>query len=247
MTFSGIRKLMRSPRKPFRNCTFSGCSRGLDSMMIGSCPFTNAMLNLLQNMLMSLGLPLSLQQHRGKFWNTCKNARAEPFLDSATLHMRILLRHVGLSLLLIGEKVFVVGLPKGSLFLNVLLVNGLLPPIRLESHSRNLHNACNYSQLRIRTPRFKNSSIPYFINLLNKYIFIPCEPATSMCNIVVLFYTYISIHTYIYIHSFLFLLIQIYIYIHYIHIFTYTYIHSYIHSFVFLLIQFFLNHNCFCK
>ena len=46
--------------------------------------------------------------------------------------------------------------------------NNLLPPTRLESHARNLHNASNYSQLRIRTSRFKKSPTPYFINLLNQ-------------------------------------------------------------------------------
>ena len=46
--------------------------------------------------------------------------------------------------------------------------NNLLPPTRLESHARNLRNASNYSQLCIRTSRFKNSPIPYFINLLNQ-------------------------------------------------------------------------------
>ena len=46
--------------------------------------------------------------------------------------------------------------------------NDLLPPSRLESHARNLCKANNYSQLRIRTSRFKKSPIPYFINLLNQ-------------------------------------------------------------------------------
>ena len=77
MICSGIRILMRSPRKPIKNCTFSGCSRSLDSMMMSSCLFTNAMSDPLLNMLMLLGLPLSLC-NRGKFWNTCKKARAEP-------------------------------------------------------------------------------------------------------------------------------------------------------------------------
>ena len=44
----------------------------------------------------------------------------------------------------------------------------LLPPTRLESHSRNLRNAHKISQLRFRTSRFKNSPIPHFIELLNK-------------------------------------------------------------------------------
>ena len=47
--------------------------------------------------------------------------------------------------------------------------NDLLPPTRLESHSRNLRNANKISQLRFRTSRFKNSPIPHFIELLNKY------------------------------------------------------------------------------
>ena len=46
--------------------------------------------------------------------------------------------------------------------------NDLLPPTRLESHAHNLHNASNYSLLRIRTSGFKKSLIPYFINLLNQ-------------------------------------------------------------------------------
>ena len=43
----------------------------------------------------------------------------------------------------------------------------LLPPTRLESHSRNLRNAHKISQLRFRTSGFKNSPIPHFIELLN--------------------------------------------------------------------------------
>ena len=39
----------------------------------------------------------------------------------------------------------------------------LLPPTRLESHSRNLRNAHKISQLRFRTSRFKNNPIPHFI------------------------------------------------------------------------------------
>ena len=123
---SGIRILMRSPRKPIKNCTFSGWSRGLDSMMMSSCLFTNAMSDPLLNMLMLLGLPLSLR-NRGKFCNTCKNARAQPSYDSATLHMRLLWRPVGLSFLLRGGKVIVVGLPKGSPILNVQITSSLLP------------------------------------------------------------------------------------------------------------------------
>ena len=44
----------------------------------------------------------------------------------------------------------------------------LLPPTRLESHSRNLRNAHKISQLRFRTLSFKNNPIPHFIELLNK-------------------------------------------------------------------------------
>ena len=44
----------------------------------------------------------------------------------------------------------------------------LLPPTRFEAHGRQLRNANSVSQLRFRTARFKNSPVPYFINLLNK-------------------------------------------------------------------------------
>ncbi len=44
----------------------------------------------------------------------------------------------------------------------------LLPPTRYESHSRNLRSGNNVSQLRTRTSRFRNSPIPYFVNLLNR-------------------------------------------------------------------------------
>ena len=64
--------------KAIKNSTFSSCSRGLDSMMMSSCLLTNAMSDPLLNMLMLLGLPQSLR-NREKFWNTCKNVRAEPF------------------------------------------------------------------------------------------------------------------------------------------------------------------------
>ena len=53
-------------------------------------------------------------------------------------------------------------------FANSERTNNLLPPTRLESHARNLRNASNYSQLRIRTSRFQKSPIPYLINLLNQ-------------------------------------------------------------------------------
>ena len=44
----------------------------------------------------------------------------------------------------------------------------LIPPTRLESHGRNLRNSSAISQVKIRTSRFQNSPVPYFINLLNK-------------------------------------------------------------------------------
>ena len=43
----------------------------------------------------------------------------------------------------------------------------LLPPTRIESHGRNLRNCHNISTIPNRTSRFKNSPIPYFINVLN--------------------------------------------------------------------------------
>ncbi len=46
----------------------------------------------------------------------------------------------------------------------------LLPPTRLDCHSRNLRSANKISTLRFRTSRFKNSPIPHFIDLLNKQI-----------------------------------------------------------------------------
>ena len=79
----------------------------------------------------------------------------------------MLWRPVGSSLLLRGGKIIVLGLPKGSPILHE-RTNNLLPPTTLESDARNLRNASNYSQLRIRTSRIKNSPIPYFINLLNQ-------------------------------------------------------------------------------
>ena len=46
--------------------------------------------------------------------------------------------------------------------------NHLIPPTRLERHGRNLRNASAISQVRIKTSRFGNSPVPYFINVLNK-------------------------------------------------------------------------------
>ena len=43
----------------------------------------------------------------------------------------------------------------------------LLPPTRIQSHGRNLRNANSVSQFKIKTSRFRNSPVPYFINLLN--------------------------------------------------------------------------------
>ena len=45
--------------------------------------------------------------------------------------------------------------------------SGLLPPSRLASHGRCFRSATNISQLRVKTNRYQNSLIPYFINLLN--------------------------------------------------------------------------------
>ena len=125
MICSGIRILMRSPRKPIKNCTFSGCSRGLVSMMMSSCLFTNAMSDPLLNMLMLLGLPLSLR-NRGKFGTPAKT-RVQNHLRTALHYMRLLWRPVDLSLLLRGGKVIVVGLPKSSPILNVQITSSLLP------------------------------------------------------------------------------------------------------------------------
>ena len=44
----------------------------------------------------------------------------------------------------------------------------LLPPTRISTHGRNLRNANNFSQPKIKTNRFKQSPIPYFVSLLNK-------------------------------------------------------------------------------
>ena len=45
----------------------------------------------------------------------------------------------------------------------------LLPPTRHDTHSRNLRNSHHISQLRIKTSRYKNSPIPFFIDLLNEH------------------------------------------------------------------------------
>lgn len=44
----------------------------------------------------------------------------------------------------------------------------LLPPTRFKAHGRRLRNAESISQLRCRTVRFRNSPVPYFIDLLNE-------------------------------------------------------------------------------
>ena len=44
----------------------------------------------------------------------------------------------------------------------------LLPPSRFQSHGRNLRNSSNLSQYRMKTSRFRNSPVPYFVSLLNK-------------------------------------------------------------------------------
>ena len=46
--------------------------------------------------------------------------------------------------------------------------NELLPPVRRDVHGRNLRNADKLTQLFVRTLRFQNSPIPYFISLLNE-------------------------------------------------------------------------------
>ena len=57
------------------------------------------------------------------------------------------------------------------------------PPTRLNSHACNLRKVSNYSQMHIRTTRFKNTpSIPYISKQTLsqssfKYFFIRCEPA----------------------------------------------------------------------
>ena len=44
----------------------------------------------------------------------------------------------------------------------------LLPPTRISTNGRNLRNANKFSQPKIKTNRFKQSPIPYFVSLLNK-------------------------------------------------------------------------------
>jgi len=44
----------------------------------------------------------------------------------------------------------------------------LIPPTRLEMHGRNLRNSSAISQIKVRTSRFYNSPVPYFIRLLNQ-------------------------------------------------------------------------------
>ena len=44
----------------------------------------------------------------------------------------------------------------------------LLPPSKFQSHGRNLRNSSNLSQYRMKTSRFRNSPVPYFVSLLNK-------------------------------------------------------------------------------
>ena len=44
----------------------------------------------------------------------------------------------------------------------------LLPPYRFECHGRSLRNSANISQIPVRTKRFENSPIPYFIKIVNK-------------------------------------------------------------------------------
>ena len=48
------------------------------------------------------------------------------------------------------------------------ITSHLLPPTRISTHGRNLRNANNFSQPKIKTNRFKQSPIPYFVSLLNK-------------------------------------------------------------------------------
>ena len=166
MISSGIRILMRSPRKPIKNSTFSGCSRGLDSMMMmSSCLFTNAMSDPLLNMLMLLGLPLSLR-NRGKFWNTCKKRACRTTLGQRYTTYAAALETCGLESLAERREGHCRGFADG--LANSERTNNLLPPTRWESHARNLRNASNNSQLRIKASRFKNSPIPYFINLSNQ-------------------------------------------------------------------------------
>ena len=44
----------------------------------------------------------------------------------------------------------------------------LLSPSRFQFHGRNLRNSSNLSQYRMKTSRFRNSPVPYFVSLLNK-------------------------------------------------------------------------------
>jgi hypothetical protein len=57
---------------------------------------------------------------------------------------------------------FAEGLPKND------RTKSLIPPSRYESHGRSLRNSSKISQLRVRTKRFQQSPIPYFIDLLNQ-------------------------------------------------------------------------------
>jgi len=44
----------------------------------------------------------------------------------------------------------------------------LIPPTRFECHGKNLRNSSEISKLDLRTVRFENSPVPFFINLLNQ-------------------------------------------------------------------------------
>ena len=46
--------------------------------------------------------------------------------------------------------------------------SSLIPPTRKECHGRSLRNSSNLSQFRTRTNRFRNSPLPFFVDLLNK-------------------------------------------------------------------------------
>ena len=52
----------------------------------------------------------------------------------------------------------------------------LLPPIRISSHGRNQRNEKTISRPRIKTNRFKQCPILYFLLLLNKQFFPPYSP-----------------------------------------------------------------------
>ena len=180
-------------KKPIKHCTFFGCSRGLDSMMMSSCLFTNAMSDPLLNMLILLGLPLSLRNRR-KFWNTFRTILGQRY----TTYMRLLWRPVGLSLLLIGGKVIVVGLPKGSPILNVQITSSFLPDWSLtpatcvmqvitlicasENHASKKSNPMLYQPLKSVNRHWLSEQFHYFV--------IPCEPEQSLCNITVLLRIY---------------------------------------------------------